>query len=161
MISSQKDIIETYYEIKMIYLLQTNATLRQSRAAKLQSKFKRKEVEFNDRSIKLLQIFNDSSSQYFKDFKKLLKDDLCDLTKDITSEWEYQTCKKASFNYPQYGIFSTLIFIQRLTMVVANVLKSSPVQAAPFVLGSPTYQDIDMYIIYTVKVFYQMETRIN
>lgn len=46
-------------------------------------------------------------------------------------------------------------------MIAASVLKSSPIQAAPYVLSSPTYQDIDLYILYTIKVFYMMEKRIN
>jgi hypothetical protein len=71
MISSQKDIVEDYYELKTEYLLERNESKRMVRLQRLEGRFKMKEVEFNDRAITLLQIFNDSSS-YFHDFKKLL-----------------------------------------------------------------------------------------
>ena len=46
-------------------------------------------------------------------------------------------------------------------MMVMYVLKTLPPQVAPMVLNEAVYQDIDLYIIFAVKVFYLMETRIN
>lgn len=46
-------------------------------------------------------------------------------------------------------------------MSALYILKTLPPQVAPMVLSGEVYQDIDFYIIYAVKVFYLMETRIN
>ena len=54
-----------------------------------------------------------------------------------------------------------MIYIQRATMVAFGVLKTTPFNQAVFVFGSPTYQDIDLYIIYAVNVLYLMEKRVN
>ncbi len=55
------------------------------------------------------------------------------------TEWEYYLCKNANFDYPQYGIFSTLIFIQRSTMTGSHVLKAAPLGDAPEILSGPIY----------------------
>lgn len=68
---------------------------------------------------------------------------------------------KANYDYSEYGISVSMLFIARATMSAAAVLKNSPIQSAPIVLSSPTYQDIDLYIVYTVQVFYMMEDRVN
>lgn len=51
--------------------------------------------------------------------------------------------------------------IQRATMNAYYVLKGLPPQAAPMFFSNPMFQEIDLYIVYTVKVFYLMESRIN